>query len=100
MVSPILRWLGGLAGLGSAILWWFLGSVLSAPTRSGELLHLGRARYELIVFLLVPALVLGVLALFWVAGPPDRVGSIRKASRTRMVLLLAFVAAFLVGFAR
>ena len=40
MTSPILRWLGALAGLGSAILWWFLGDVLSGPFRKGQLLHL------------------------------------------------------------
>lgn len=100
MTSPLLRWLGALAGLGSAILCWFLGSILSAPTRAGQLLHLGRARYELIVFLIVPASVLAVLALFWVPGHPYSVGSAGRASRIRLLLVVIFLAAFLAGFAR
>jgi hypothetical protein len=100
MTSPFLRWLGALAGLGSAILCWFLGSVLSAPTRAGQLLHLGRARYELIVFLMVPASVLAVLALFWVPGHPGTVSSAGRASRVRLLLVLILLAAFLAGFAR
>jgi hypothetical protein len=100
MISPLLRWLGALAGLGSAILCWFLGSVLSVPTRTGQLLHLDRARYELIVFLVVPASVLAVLALFWVPGQADGVGPVRGASRVRLLLVLVFVGAFLLGFAR
>ena len=100
MTPPLLRWLGALAGLGSAILCWFLGSVLAAPVRAGQLLHLGRARYELIVFLLVPASVLAVLALFWVPGHPDGAGAVSRASRMRLVLVLIFLGAFLIGFAR
>ena len=100
MTSPFLRWLGALAGLGSAILCWFLGSVLSAPTRAGHLLHLGRARYELIVFLIVPASVLAVLALFWVPGHPESVGPVGRVSRVRLLLVLIFLGAFLLGFAR
>ena len=100
MISPLLRWLGALAGLGSAILCWFLGSVLAAPTRTGQLLHLGRARYELIVFLFVPASVLAVLALFWVPGHPDGIDPVRKASRLRILLLVLFLGAFLFGFSR
>jgi len=100
MTSPLLRGLGALAALGSAILCWFLGSVLSAPMRAGQLLHLDRARYELIVFLIVPASVLAVLALFWVPGHPDLVGPVGRASRMRLLLVLLFLAAFLFGFAR
>jgi len=100
MTSPLLRWLGALAGLGSAILCWFLGSVLSAPTRAGQLLHLGRARYELLVFLIVPASVLAVLALFWVPGHGESPGPGGRASRLRMLLVLVLLAAFLLGFAR
>ena len=100
MTSPLLRWLGALAGLGSAILCWFLGSVLSAPARAGQLLHLGRASYELIVFLIVPASVLAVLALFWVPGHPESDGAVGRASRVRLLLLLIFLGAFLLGFAR
>ena len=100
MTSPLLRWLGALAGLGSAILCWFLGSVLSAPTRAGQLLHLGRARYELIVFLIVPASVLAVLALFWVPGEPKSVGWAGRASKIRLLLILIFLVSFLMGFAQ
>ena len=100
MVSPILRWLGALAGLGSAILCWFLGDVLSSPTRTGQLLHLDRTSYELIAFLLLPALVLAVLALFWVPPQTDATHPSRGASRIRLLLVLVFLGAFLVGFAR
>ena len=62
MTSPILRWLGVLAGIGSAILCWFLGDVLSTPARKGQLLHLDRAHYALNAFLFVPALILAVIA--------------------------------------
>jgi len=100
MTSQFSRWLGALAGLGSAILFWFLGSVLTAPIRAGQLLHLDRAHYELIVFLMVPAAVLAVLALFWVPGHPDSVGPVGRASRVRLLLVLIFLGAFLLGFAR
>ena len=100
MISPILRWLGALAGLGSAILCWFLGSVLGTPVRTGQLLHLGRTRYELIAFLFVPASVLAVLALFWVPPQPHGGGSVRNASRVRLLLVLVFLVAFFLGFAR
>lgn len=100
MISPVSRWLGALAGLGSAILCWLLGSVLGTPTRTGQLLHLGRTRYELIAFLFVPAAVLAVLTFFWVPPQPDGEGSVRKASRVRLLLVLAFLVAFFSGFAR
>jgi hypothetical protein len=101
MTSQLSRWLGVLAGLGSAILFWFLGSVLSAPIRAGQLLYLGRARYELIAFLIVPASVLAVLALFWVPGRhPDNIGRVGRASRVRLLLVLIFLGAFLLGVAR
>lgn len=101
MSSLLLRWLGALAGFGSAILCWFLGTVLSAPTRAGQLMHLGRANYELIVFLVVPASVLAVLALFWVPGHSDSRGSpVGRASGVRLLLVLIFLGAFLLGFAR
>ena len=95
MVSPILRWLGALAGLGSAILCWFLGGVLSGPTRAGQLLHLDLAHYELIAFLVVPALVLAIVAVYWV--PP---GPTPEGGRLRVLLVIIFVAAFFIGFAR
>jgi hypothetical protein len=100
MTPRILRWLGALAGLGSAILLWFLGGVLSAPIRHGQLLHLGRASYELIAFLFLPALVLAVLALFWVPPQTEATGPVSSANRLRLLLVVIFVGAFLLGFAR
>ncbi|HEY4899773.1 MAG TPA: hypothetical protein VIH91_03025 [Terriglobales bacterium] len=99
MISPILRGLGALAGLGSAILCWFLGDVLSAPTRKGQLLHLDVAHYELIAFLLVPALVLAIVAVFWVPPRPDGQGPAPEGARLRLLLVFIFLGAFLFGFA-
>jgi hypothetical protein len=100
MASRILRWLGALAGLGSAILLWFLGGVLSAPILHGRILQLSRARYELIAFLFLPALVLAVLALFWVPPQTDAADPNSRGGRQRLLLVLIFVGAFLMGFAR
>jgi hypothetical protein len=98
MISPILRWLGVLAGLGSAILCWFLGDVLAGPARKGQLLHLGTARYELIAFLFVPALILAVVALYWVPPRLDGQGPIPEGRRLRILLVVIWLGAFLVGF--
>jgi hypothetical protein len=99
MISPILRWLGALAGLGSAILCWFLGDVLSGPTRKGQLLRLDVAHYELIAFLLVPALVLAIVAVFWVPPRASGQGPAPEGARLRLLLVVVFVGAFLFGFA-
>ena len=99
MVPPILRWLGALAGLVSAILCWFLGDALSAPIRKGQLLHLDVAHYELIAFLLVPALVLAIVAVFWVPPRPNGQGPTPEGGRLRFLLVIVFVGAFLFGFA-
>jgi hypothetical protein len=98
MVSPILRWLGGLAGFGSAILCWFLGDVLSGPIRKGQLLRLDLAHYELIAFLLVPALVLAIVAVFWVPPRPEGQGSAPEGARIRLLLVVLFLSAFVIGF--
>jgi hypothetical protein len=100
MISPILRWLGALAGLGSAILCWFLGDALSGPARKGQLLHLDVAHYELIAFLFVPALILAVVALFWVPPRLDGQGPTPEGARLRLLLVLIFLGAFLIGFVR
>lgn len=68
MTSPILRMLGAVAGLGSAILCWFLGSTLAPPLRRGTVLSQDGSQYALLAFLFIPALILAVVALFWV--PP------------------------------
>jgi hypothetical protein len=99
MVSPILRWLGALAGLGSAILWWFLGDALSGPIRKGQLLHLDLAHYELIAFLFVPALVLAIVAVYWVPPRLAAQGPTPEGARLRLLLVVVFVAAFLIGVA-
>ena len=100
MISPVQRWLGALAGLGGAILCWFLGSVLAPAVRTGQILQMGRTRYELIAFLFVPASVLAVLAFFWVPRQPDEGGSVRDGLRVRLLLALVFLVAFFLGFAR
>ncbi len=98
-ISPILRWLGALAGVGSAILCWFLGDLLSGPTRKGQLLRLDLAHYELIAFLLVPALVLAIVAVFWVPPRLSGGGPTPEGGRLRLLLVLIFLGAFLFGFA-
>jgi hypothetical protein len=100
MTSPILRLLGAFAWLGSAILCWFLGSTLATPLRQGTLFFLDRSRYALMAFLIVPALILAVVALFWV---PPRVaggGPLPEGRRWRAALVLLFLAAFVVGLLR
>ena len=100
MTSPLLRLLGALAGFGSAILFWFLGSTLAPPMRQHTLFDLDGSHYALMAFLLVPALTLAVVALFWV---PPRVaggGPLPEGRRWRIALVLIFVAAFVSGVAR
>ena len=100
MTSPLLRILGALAGLGSAVLCWFLGSTLASPVRQGTLLSRGRSQYELLAFLFVPALILAVVALFWVPPRVSGGGPLPEGRRWRVVLVLLFLAAFLVGLVR
>ena len=100
MTSPILRLLGAVAGFGSAVLCWFLGRTLGGPLRAGNLFALTVAHYELMAFLLVPALILAVVALFWV---PPRVaggGPLPEGGQWRTVLVLIFVGAFVAGIFR
>ena len=99
MTSPILRFLGAIAGLGSAVLYWFLGSTLAPPIRTHTLFSLDGSRYALFAFLLVPALILAVVALFWV---PPRVaggGPLPEGTRWRLGLVLLFIVAFALGLA-
>jgi hypothetical protein len=100
MISPVLRWLGALAGFGSALLFWFLGDALSGPIRKGQLLRLDVAHYELIAFLLVPALVLAIVAVFWVPPRLKEQGPTPEGARIRLLLVALFVGSFVVGLAR
>ena len=100
MIPPLLRLLGAIAGCGSAILFWILGNSLSEPLRSGRLFHMDAASYQLLAFLLVPALILAVVALFWVPPRMNNEGPTVEGSRLRAVLAVVFVGAFLIGIAR
>lgn len=100
MVSPVLRILGAVAGFGSAVLFWFIGNALAGPVRSGQLLRLGASGYALLAFLLVPALILAVVALFWVPPREAGQGPAAEGTRLRALLTVVFVAAFVIGIAR
>ena len=100
MISPILRILGAVAGLGSAILCWFLGNTLGAPLRRGTLVSQGGSQYILLTFLFVPALVLAVVALFWVPPRISGGGPLPEGRIWRVSLVLIFGAAFLIGLMR
>ena len=99
MTSPILRLLGAVAGLGSAVLCWFLGSILGLPLRQGRLFAQSGAQYALLAFLFVPALTMAVVALFWVPPRVSGGGPLPEGGRWRIVLVLVLVAAFLIGLA-
>ena len=58
MTPLILRILGAVAELGSAVLCWFLGSALASPLRQGGLFSQSKVQYALLAFLFVPALIL------------------------------------------
>jgi len=100
MTSPILRILGAVAGLGSAILCWFLGTTLAGPLRQAKLFSLGSSQYILLAFLFIPALILAVVALFWVPPRVSGEGPLPEGRRWRLVLVLVFVAAFVFGVVR
>jgi hypothetical protein len=100
MTSPILRILGAVAGLGSAILCWFLGSTLAAPLRRGTLFSQGGSQYILLTFLFVPGLVLAVVALFWVPPRVSGGGPLPEGRIWRLALVALFGAAFVIGLIR
>ncbi len=100
MISPVLRLLGMIAGIGSAVLFWFTGNALAGPLRQGQLLRLDASRYQLLAFLFVPALILAVVALFWVPPRMSGEGPLPEGKRLRLLLVLVFVASFLIGIAR
>ena len=100
MTPLLLRILGAVAGVGSAILCWFLGSRLSLSLHSSTTPLQRGPQYALLAFLLIPALVLAVVALFWV---PPRVaggGPLPEGNRWRLALVILFVAAFVSGLVR
>lgn len=92
--------LGALAALGSAVLFWFLGGALSRPVRAGGMSSVDVSHYALVAFLLVPALVLAVVALFWVPPRAAGEGPSEEGKRLRALLTVVFFAAFLFGVAR
>jgi hypothetical protein len=100
MTSPILRLLGAIAGLGSAVLLGFFGSRLAPAIRRGVLFSLPGWEYALFAFLLIPALILAVVALYWV--PPRLEGGdpLPEGRRWRVALLLLFALGFALGLAR
>jgi len=91
--------LGAVAGLGSAILCWFLGTRLAflrhatVPLQSGP-------QYALLAFLLIPALILAVVALFWVPPRISGEGPLPEGRVWRLALVLLFLAAFVSGLLR
>ncbi len=97
MTPLILRLLGAVAGLGSAVLCWFFGHLLSVPLRQGTVFGLGGPTYALLAFLFVPALILAVVALFWVPPRLSGGGPIPEGKRWRTALVLLFLAAFVIG---
>jgi hypothetical protein len=100
MTPLILRILGAVAEMGSAVLCWFLGSALASPLRQGRLFAQSEAQYALLAFLLVPALIMAVVALFWVPPRVTGGGPLPEGRRWRIVLVLILLAAFLLGLAR
>jgi len=78
---------------------WFLGSTLAPLLRRGIVFSSGGSQYALLAFLSVPALVLAVVALFWVPPRVSGGGPLPEGRRWRVVLVVAFVAAFAIGLA-
>ena len=100
MTSVVLRVLGALAGVGSAVLCWFLGSTLSPALRQHTLFSFDGAKYALLAFLFVPALILAVVALFWVPPRVSGGGPLPEGRRWRLVLVMLFLMSFAAGLLR
>ncbi len=100
MTPLILRVLGAVAGLGSAILCWFLGHALGPPLKQGNLFHQDGSHWALLAFLFVPALILASVALFWVPPRVSGQGSLPEGRLWRTILVLIFLLAFLGGIFR
>jgi len=100
MTSPILRILGAVAGLGSAVLCWFLGSRLAMLLRPAATPLPHGPQYALLAFLLIPALILAVVALFWVPPRVSGGGPLPEGRIWRLALVLVFAAALIGGLIR
>jgi len=100
MTSPILRILGAVAGLGSAILCWFLGARVALSLRPAAVPLQSGPQYALLAFLLIPALILAVVALFWVPPRVSGEGPLPEGRIWRLALVLMFLAAFMGGLLR
>jgi hypothetical protein len=74
--------------------------MLGGPLRDGRLFALPASQYALMAFLIVPALTLAVVALFWVPPRVAGQGPLPEGRRWRAVLVLVFLAAFVVGVFR
>jgi len=66
---------------------------LSSPLPRGP-------QYALLAFLLIPALILAVVALFWVPPRVSGEGPLPEGRIWRVALVLIFVAAFISGLVR
>ena len=97
MTPLILRILGAVAGLGSAVLCWFLGDTLAPLLHERKQITLVESHYALLAFLAVPALILAIVALFWVPPRVSGGGPLPEGKRWRIALVLLFLAAFVVG---
>jgi uncharacterized BrkB/YihY/UPF0761 family membrane protein len=89
---------GALAAVGSAILLWFFSGLLTPILHRGQLSAIDTDHWAMLAFLFLPAMVLAVVALFWVPPRPKGQGPIPEGRRWRIVLLCFFGAALLVGF--
>ena len=79
---------------------WFLGTRLALLLHAAAVPLQGVSQYALLAFLLIPALILAVVALFWV---PPRVaggGPLPEGKLWRLALVLLFLAAFIGGLVR
>jgi hypothetical protein len=65
----------------------------AVPLQSGS-------QYALLAFLLIPALILAVVALFWVPPRESGGGPLPEGRTWRVALVLTFVAAFVSGLLR
>lgn len=92
--------LGAVAGLGSAILCWFLGTRLALSLWPGSVALQSGPQYALLAFLLIPALILAVVALFWVPPRVSGGGPLPEGKIWRLALVLIFLAAFVGGLSR